>query len=564
MVDLGYLHPESLKRDGTRLLNDIMSKDVLELNNAFAELLHLVRMQTSKGFKALCSLISNHLFKFLEQDLDRYISGDVIAAKRLVQLFSYTSRLTLHDIDLTQQCLDDYISVENQIDDYLPKNLVASLRKIIEEWMEPFDSTRLAFKHGPRGVAGHGRTSFENKYLDLTFDDRLVYAYRDKTYVKEGIRSTLDRISHTIFVPKSYKTFRTISMEPTTLMYYQQGVLGEIDRVINADRRLRDRLGLHYQERNQILARQGSIARDYATIDLSAASDSVSYNLVKALFSRTKLWRHIFATRSTRTWLPDGRVIELKKFAPMGSALCFPIETIIFGAICHYVTREHYVTGRYSVFGDDIIVPTQCVADTMLILTTLGFKVNREKSFYQPDCWFRESCGGEYCDGYDVSPMRISRKYNHRQDDVKATGLIDLANESYKRGFRNLRQFFLNKLRSIRYGKKQWEFVPRFSPISLMSDNYTNYHTERRWNHQLQRIECRATLVVTKYSKNDVADESIRYFHWLSSTSNRTSIGDGYQSEIRRPIVSLQSRWVEKPYELSDQQFINFFTQREG
>jgi hypothetical protein len=293
------------------------------------------------------------------------------------------------------------------------------------------------------------------------------------------------------------------------------------------------------------------------------------------LFAGTNLKRFLFATRSTRTLLPDGRLIDLKKFAPMGSALCFPVETLVFSAICHYVTREHYVTGDYSVFGDDIIIPTQCVEDVILILETLGFRVNRTKSFYQSECWFRESCGGEYCDGFEVTPMRISRKYNSQPDDVGAFGLIDLANAAYNRGYRYLRQFFLNKYRSVTTTKvlsikdKKTKVTTKkrvveslvawFSPNSLLSDNYTNYHTERRWNHALQRIDCRVHSPQSEYAGS--FDESIRLRHWFESTAFRTSIGDGFQSETRRPRVSTKSCWREKPYEEPDQLFINFFTQ---
>jgi len=436
MIDLGYLHHGTLKRDAGRLLSEMITKDVLELNNAFAELLHLVRMKIVKGFKALCGKISSHLFSMIRDDTERISLGDVYSARRLVQLFSYTSRLTLKDIDLTQQCLEDYVQIEEDMSSYLPKYLIQSLNKIIKGWLKPFDPSRILFRHGPGGVAGHGRTYLDVKYKDLTTDSLLEYAFGTPHWITDGpFRSSLDRISQTIFVPKSYKTFRTISMEPATLQYCQQGIWREIDRVVSESWWLRTHIGFHDQTRNQMLAKEGSINRNFATIDLSAASDSVSYGLVKKLFRGTKLLRFLVATRSSRTLLPDGRLIDLKKFAPMGSALCFPIETIIFAAICQYVTREHHVTKQYSVFGDDIIVPTQCVEDVVLILETLGFRANREKSFYQYDCWFRESCGAEYCDGFDVTPMRVSRKYNSSQQLVQTTGLVDSANTLILKAF---------------------------------------------------------------------------------------------------------------------------------
>lgn len=365
MIDLGYLDPCTLKGDALRLLNDMMQKDVLDLNNAFSELLDKTRIQDFKGFKALCKRITPRLFKIIKGDMEMCSQGDVYSAKRLIQLFAFTGRLTLNDIDLTHECLETYTAVEEHMLDELPEFLTNGLNAIIRRWLKPFDTTRIIQSHGPGGVSGHGRIELQSKYKDLTSDSLLEYAFGAPKWVSEKMPSSMDRISQTIFVPKSYKTFRTISMEPTTLQYCQQGVWSEIDRVVASSKFLKARIGFHEQERNQRLAKRGSINRNYATIDLSAASDSVSYALVKKLFRGTKLLRYLVATRSRRTLLPDGRLISLKKFAPMGSALCFPVETIIFASICAYVTHGHGVSGDFSVFGDDIIVPTQCVEQVM-------------------------------------------------------------------------------------------------------------------------------------------------------------------------------------------------------
>jgi hypothetical protein len=557
-TDLGYLHPESLLRDAQRLWIDLIHADVLSLNNAFAECLQLVRMQTNKGFKVLCKNISPHLYPLVKDDMNRVLQGDVYSAKRLVQLFSYTSRLSLNDIDLTAELLDDYMRIEDNMVTSFPSHLIRSLNGILRKWIGPFAPDDIHPNHGPGGVAGHGRTSLEVKYKDLTWDDMLCYAFRHPIDCSRGIRSSLDRISQTIFVPKSYKTFRTISMEPATLQFYQQGILRAVDHLVKRRPYLRNHIGTKDQSRNQLLAREGSINRNYATIDLSAASDSVSYELVKKLFRGTWLLRYLVATRSPRTLLPDGRVVDLKKFAPMGSSLCFPVETLVFASICEFVTQDHSVNGKYSVYGDDIIVPTQCVEDTMLILETLGFTVNTSKSFYQPTCWFRESCGGEYVDGFDVTPMKVSRKYAHRDKNVRIGKLISLANNAYIRGYYNLRHFFIRKLRS-------YKMVALFSPDALLADNYTNYHTTRAWDHDLQRIEVEVTDLISFYPKVSLSqqDESIRYHHWLLTNYDRLSIGDGFVSVICPPRVEHRIAWRRKPYEVDDQHFIDFFTREE-
>lgn len=334
LMDLDYLHPETFERTARRLYTDMVRVDVLTLNNAFTDCLQLIRLQTNKGLKGLCSVISSHLYHLLMDDIARMTRGDVRSAKRLMQVFAYTGRLSLQGIDLTGQMLEEYLDVEEAIPDEYPMPLVYRLNNIVKRWMKSFDPARIRPRHGQKGVAFLGRASYEDKYKNLSTDQMLRYAFGDPDWVCDLTLPPLERMSQTMFVPKSFKSFRTISMEPVTLMYFQQGVWREIDRVVRRSTYLRDRICFEEQSRNTELAKRGSIERNYATIDLSSASDSVSYKLVKEVFRGTKLLRYIFATRSRKTLLPDGRVIVLKKFAPMGSALCFPIETILFASIC--------------------------------------------------------------------------------------------------------------------------------------------------------------------------------------------------------------------------------------
>lgn len=561
-IDLGYLTPDTLLRTGRRLWLDMNRVDVLDLNSSFAECLQLVRLQNSKGFKGLCLKISPHLYSLIKNDIGLLSQGNVFAATRLTQLFSYTSRLSLQDIDLTQQLLEDYLRIEAELPSQYPDVLVHSLNKIMRRWIgsfAPLDD--IVPKHGPGSVADSKTKALEAKYKCLASDSLLVYGFGQPDWCCiDPDQTSFDRVSKTIFVPKSYKTFRTISMEPTTLQYFQQGVWNAIDRQVSRSRYLKNRIGFHDQERNKQLAREGSSLRNYATLDLSAASDSVSYDLVKKVFKGTWLLRYIVITRSRETDLPNGERIRLRKFAPMGSALCFPIETLIFAAVCEHVTRVCDIAGDFSVFGDDIILPTQCVDLGIRCLTNLGFRVNREKSFADSTCWFRESCGGEYFDGFDATPMRVSRKYASRRIHVRVQELIDLANAAKLRRFKFLRQFFVRKLLDVKVviDGKSTDLLPHFADTSLRSDNYTNYRSPKRWNRNLQRIEVLAHVERASYLEEDLLsqDESIRYRHWLESTHHREHLGEGFQSVICRPITSIKPRWVSKPYELTDHEYI--------
>lgn len=544
--DLEYLRPDTLRRDARRLFTDMVKVDVLTLCNAMAECYALLQHASDNGFKARCSIISSHLPKLLDKDLTKMKEGDLYSLKRLIQLFSYLTRLSLVEIDLSQQCVESYLESERLIPDKYPEQLVSSLNKIIREWFGPYVPYEIVPNHGPGGVAGFGRTSLLQKYLDLKTDAMLRYSCgHDNWWCFEPTPSNLERVSQIKFVAKSYKTFRTISMEPATLMYFQQGVMEVIYKYVDHDLYLRGHIGFREQNRNRLLAQRGSLSRQYATLDLSAASDSVGYELVKKLFKGTWLLRYLVTLRSTHTRLPDGSLLAMRKYAPMGSSLCFPVETIVFAAVCEQITRGHRFFADYSVYGDDIIVPTACADATIRALSNLGFRVNLSKSFYTEKCPYRESCGREYFDGFDVTPMRISRKYNAKECDDRFTALIDLANSAYDKNLYALRHFFLRKMRNE--GIK-----PYFDPTSLRADNYTNYHLDKRLNISYQRFEVRASSLKEKrissphiHDDNLQLREQIRYLHWLQSTYQRKILREAFVSDVDRTTVYLSYRWFE-------------------
>jgi len=77
---------------------------------------------------------------------------------------------------------------------------------------------------------------------------------------------------------------------------------------------------------------------------------------------------------------------------------------MLFAAACRAVGAK---TGDFLVYGDDIIVPTSVVDELVKLLGFLGFEVNTEKSFSDPDLRFRESCGLDAYNGVDVTPVYV-------------------------------------------------------------------------------------------------------------------------------------------------------------
>lgn len=233
---------------------------------------------------------------------------------------------------------------------------------------------------------------------------------------KESVRSDGEALdvqivkgNRIVTVPKNYKTDRTIAIEPCMNMYVQKGI-GSMIR-----RRLRlYGCDLNSQVRNQRLARVGSMAGSLATIDLSMASDTVAYELVR--FMMPPDWfEALEQCRSPVGVLPSGEEIRYQKFSSMGNGYTFELESLIFYALALSVVEAYGIEDtRVAVYGDDIIVPTLAAEPLLQLLAVCGFKPNNDKTFSAGP--FRESCGKHYFSGNDVTPFFVRRPTERLSD----------------------------------------------------------------------------------------------------------------------------------------------------
>lgn len=216
-------------------------------------------------------------------------------------------------------------------------------------------------------------------------------------------------------VPKTYNKVRYIAMEPQWMSVLAQPVARAIERC------LPDYADIHDQFHNQELARKASYDNTLCTVDLSAASDSLSKRLIEYVLP-TDLYNRILAVTSRREapqrdawgdpkqrydaafgWVD--RTPDYSMISTMGNRVTFPLETLVFSAILETVADlVGDVTNIQTcgVYGDDIICPTSWYPTLIDVLSACGFIVNTEKSFAD-DSYFRESCGAEFFKG---SPMR--------------------------------------------------------------------------------------------------------------------------------------------------------------
>lgn len=249
------------------------------------------------------------------------------------------------------------------------------------------------------------------------------------------------RYNKITFVPKTAKVLRTIAVEPLGNSILQKGIELELKA-----RLLRIGIDLRSQALNQEMAREGSIGipRELSTIDLSAASDSVSFELVRKLFPPD--WFDLLRSVRSDEYVRDGETKPYAKFSSMGNGTTFPIETLIFTAAC--VACGCGNPGRdFAVYGDDIVVPSVNSADVITLLRWCGFRTNPDKTFVSGP--FRESCGEDWFGGVSVRPF-----------------VFDYALDSVENVFK-----FLNQTRSrplwVDFFAPVRDFVLRLLPVRL-------------------------------------------------------------------------------------------------
>lgn len=211
------------------------------------------------------------------------------------------------------------------------------------------------------------------------------------------------RVSNRVeFVPKNWKTHRTIACEPDGNIPLQLAFDTYAKR-----RLMRFRINLRDQSFNQELARIGSLTGLWATVDLSAASDTVAYNAVWLVFP-AKWAAYLTDIRSSHYRL-DGITHKYEKFSSMGNGSTFAVETLLFAAACYAVGSK-----GFSVYGDDIAIESAYFEDLERLLAFLGFSINSDKSFTSGP--FRESCGADWFEGIDITPFYLRNEKTAKSD----------------------------------------------------------------------------------------------------------------------------------------------------
>lgn len=388
-----------------------------------------------------------------------WLNGDPDSIRATRQAFGFFSRLhanVTEEQKLTQlREAADRLGSDAQLD--LEPCEVEEVRRFIRRILGPAPSLLdLRFRHGPGAVAtrerGLQKLYFKETYLSvdslLGMDSECLFRLPNQPprVLMRAIPTT-----RVIAVPKDATKIRTISCEPLSMQFLQQGIMTYMYE--RFARKAGDMFPLTDQERPKRFARLGSMPdtrgqrAQPCTIDMSNASDDVKCRHVRMFFPED--WQDLLlSVRSEYAHFEElgGIDVELMTFAPMGAATCYPVESLVFAGIAYASARKELRRSDsvrlYTCNGDDLVVPAYSFYRAVDMLTRAAFTVNVSKCC-GPTVRFREACGGDYFDGVDVTYVRprILPKFGTRSANVPT---VQLANGLNTRSFRITAQLLAN------------------------------------------------------------------------------------------------------------------------
>jgi hypothetical protein len=479
-------------------------------------------------------------FKTDEDGIPRFLGGLIrevypivkseLVLKHLRQILYVLYKVEFqYDESIQEIFLDKFVQTDSELpDDLSHLDPVLDLAaRLCCEVTGPFQAEKIRPKHGPGTVSDrkdqHEKMGFK-RIFPLTeqvfpFFEWFVPCPSAIAYYNRSVLEFAEPVAKIVLVPKDSRGPRIISCEPTELQYLQQGVASELIRCVHKSRTFSGRVNFLDQTINQKYAKAGSAGFGWVTLDMKDASDRVSLALVRRLFEHSGILHILEATRSSSTRLPDGRLVHMKKFAPMGSALCFPVESIVFYALAVAVLvvvkrrtlRE--ACRSLKVYGDDMIVASEDYEAILEYFPKVGLMFNLGKCCTAG--FFRESCGVEAYKGLDIKPARVRTVMSSclMKDAATLSSWCSYQRAFWSRGYWALADW----LRS--YICRRVELPVCTEENSEAAYLYLLGHTTHwphtlqfRFNSELHRPEVFASVVVAKRDKHALS--GYERLHW--------------------------------------------------
>jgi hypothetical protein len=413
------------------------------------------------------------------------------------------------------------------------------------------ESSPSGFKHGPGAVSD--RHGVVNKYDFPRWSEKLEswFPYRDcGTLPSDTTTKPLNHevSSKLIAVAKTAKAPRLIASEPTEHQWCQQLVLTFMKEQMN--RHLGDFITLQDQRPSGLLALVSSRTKSLATVDLSSASDRLTCFVVERIFRKAPSLLHAMhacRTRSIRINIPNcpSETLLLKKFASQGTAVTFPVQSIVFLILALGVSIQGPISwksirgmrGLVRVFGDDIIIPTHGYDSLVQLLHHLQLKVNESKSFNKGP--FRESCGIDGLAGDNVTPLKPEKLGSTTPESRQST--LDTSNNLFLKGFwhasesamRLLPSWAIRSLRISRFSEEERSGSGQSGLVSFSGEEES--HLRCRWNSHLQRKEVRTYRLMSKTSQFQPGERYalLQWLNQLPPQDSKYQNGVSYRPKTR-------------------------------
>lgn len=482
----------------------------------------------------------------LKQDADL---GIIKCLREMLYLFKKIQMPSTHEEILHEKAADEFfrcdvIAGEVEVPDR-QSHLIGLVSALLLNDLSSRPLNEAQYKHGPGAVYegysanqkwkaltnsvqnaefdlnGYGYDDFSLNLLELSDRPVVNDDSSHPIYLADGASNRTARL---ISVPKNSTSRRTITVEPMLCQFVQQGLNIILRDSIESCKYLSNCLALTNQSLNQKLALEGSLLDNWATIDLKSASDLLSVNLVEKVFRRHgPFLDHMMDCRSTIVEEPvSKRSLAIRKFAGMGNALTFPVQSVCFAVVCIAAILDTWglkptpgsvkrAVRLIRVYGDDIIVRSDYAHQCVNWLEMAGLKVNHNKSFLSGN--FKESCGVDAYKGVDVTPLYLKHRPDQTSTEPKVIeGLVALSNQAWLKGLYSFSTCLANEVE---------ERLGIALPLVGQDSGSLGWHsrldaaTPTRWNRNLQMLETR-TLASKPLKRRDRLDgyaALLKFFH---------------------------------------------------
>jgi hypothetical protein len=499
---------------------------------------------------------------------------DLCAISDIRQLTYLTFKI---ECEYSTETVDDFLQNFVEVDESLGWNkpelsqqaeeVLCLARNLLRDLFVGFDPSDIKPRHGPGSVAtgekNHEKMDFKRLYNTI----HQVYPYY--RYYFSNVADLLSASSKyhnllrmpwgkakVVLVPKDSRGPRLISEEPLEYQWIQQGLSRAIVEHVEKHKYTKGQVNFHDQTVNRRLALQGSIPgqKSIVTLDMKQASDRVSIWLVKELFRDTPFLKHLLGTRTRSTELPNGKEHLMRKFAPMGSALCFPIEALTFWALgVAAISRDTGATANkvakdVFVYGDDIVVRAWNHVPLLQIFPEFKLLFNLEKSCTQG--FFRESCGCDAYAGVDITCTKVKKippvSPNHAEGYAAYIAYVNSFNEKAYYGLADKLKKNLQRVYGYIPITGPGASIMGFSSVRMSADfaELNAGRIPRRWNKKIQTYEYLVNTIVGRDITRPLdRSELLR----KQLTRGQEFVAGVYAI---RHCVNLQRRWVSY-YQLS-------------